>query len=214
MPEYVLRNVDPELWSRFIERAKREGWPTRALIVELLEEYARGDVSPRSPAPKAMPEWSWLREYYNDVAQFPPFATLNVDEQWQALTQSLLASKAAMAHDRLDQVPPEHRADILNWLKATSAIETKHLLTLRAIASFSKGPDLRGERYVFQYEVLGLPPNQEAWIADMNGGWRILRVIDGRQGKWSDGPHKTKEAAVAALAEQVNQPDPTLNQAP
>src|SRR4051812_4411227 len=69
MPEYVLRNLDPVLWSRFTERANREGWPIKALIVELLEAYADGVAAPQKAAPKQLPEWAWLREYYNAAAK-------------------------------------------------------------------------------------------------------------------------------------------------
>ena len=40
MPEYVLRNLDPQLWSRFADRGNREGWPMKALFVALMEAYA------------------------------------------------------------------------------------------------------------------------------------------------------------------------------
>jgi len=46
----------------------------------------------------------------------------------------------------------------------------------------------------------GLPPGEEAWIAEMNLARRILQVKNGR-GKWT-GKHKAVEDALAALAEK------------
>lgn len=209
MPEYTLRNVPPELWSRFTERANREGWPIKALIVNLLEAYANGRVTPQTPAPKQLPQWAWLRQHYKAIARADKFAELDANEQWSALIDHVLNSAAAMSWHSLDQVSPEQRGAILQWLRQTSDIESRHVLTLRAIASIGSGPDLQTNRRVFQYEVLGLPSRQQAWIADYDGGWRILRVVDGRQGQWG-GPHLSKEDALDTLAQQLDQPDDTI----
>jgi hypothetical protein len=48
-------------------------------------------------------------------------------------------------------------------------------LTLRAIAHIGEGADLQNNRRAFQFEVLGLPPEQQAWIADFDGDWRVLQ---------------------------------------
>lgn len=210
MPEYSLRNVPPELWSRFTERATREGWPIKALIVSLLEAYADGRVTPQTPAPKQLPQWAWLRQHYKTIAQADNFAELDANEQWRALIDQVLNSPAAMSWHSLEQLPPEQRAEILRWLHQTSDVESRHVLTLRAIASIGSGADLQTNRRVFQYEVLGLPSRQQAWIADYDGGWRILRVVDGRQGKWG-GPHISKEDALDTLAQQLDQQDYTIN---
>lgn len=212
MPEYTLRNVDPQLWSRFTERANLEGWPIKALIISLLESYATGETTPSKAAPTQLPEWAWLREHYNEVSKSEDFAALVPAEQWRRLIDQILRSDAAMSWRTLEQVPLDRQGDILHWLYLTKGVEIQHLLTLRAIASVGEGPDLRTNRRVFQYEVIGLPRNQQAWIADYSGGWRILRVIDGKQGEWSEGPHKTKEAALNTLAQQLDQPDPTIQE--
>lgn len=45
MPSYILRTIDPELWHQVKERASREGWPLRALIMALLRGYAEGAIA-------------------------------------------------------------------------------------------------------------------------------------------------------------------------
>src|SRR5229473_2121247 len=69
MPEYTLREVDPHVWSLFTERAGREGWPTKALLVKLMDAYGRGDVSVGTPPPKQFPLWAGARTYYRAVAR-------------------------------------------------------------------------------------------------------------------------------------------------
>jgi hypothetical protein len=207
MPEYTLRNVDPQLWSQFTDRANREGWPIRALIVGLLEAYARGEFTPTAPPPRELPEFAWLRAHYRDVAQTPDFGALNTATQWEQLVEHVLDSPAAMHWQQLDEVPPAQRREILRWLRQTSDLPSRQILTLRAIAHIGEGPTLRTKRRAFQYEVLGLPADQQAWIADFDGGWRILRVVDGVQGHWG-GPHLTKEDALDTLARTLGKPDP------
>ena len=41
-PSYLLRAMDPDLWSRVKARAKLDGIPIRAIIERLLELYADG----------------------------------------------------------------------------------------------------------------------------------------------------------------------------
>lgn len=54
MPSYVLRDLPPEVWEQFRARASAEGWPLRALFLELIREYASGAISP-TVAPIPMP---------------------------------------------------------------------------------------------------------------------------------------------------------------
>ena len=52
-----------------------------------------------------------------------------------------------------------------------------------------------------QYEVVGMPPGQEARIGRFTphpDRWRILRIIDGKQGEW-EGSYDTAEQALATL---------------
>ena len=204
MPEYVLRNVDPHLWSRFTERANCDGWPIKALVVSLMDDYANGVVTPTQPPPQELPEFAWLRGHHRIVAEQEGFAQLNPIEQWARLLDHVLKSPAGGSWPVLDAVPAAKLAQILDWFTRTSNIETRHTLTLRAIAHIGEGPDLRRNRRAFHFEVLGLPPGQQAWIADFDGGWRILRVVNGEQGHWSDPPHLTKELALEALAKTVH----------
>jgi hypothetical protein len=44
---------------------------------------------------------------------------------------------------------------------------------------------------------------QQAWIADFDGGWRVLRVINSKQGHWSD-PYLSKEEAMITLGETID----------
>jgi len=203
MPEYTLREVDPQIWSLFTERANREGWRTRALLIKLMDAYGRGDVNIGTPAPKELPHWAWLRAYYRDVARAEYFRDLDADAQWSALVGHVLRTDAAMAYHELDAVPLADRAHILRWLERTSAPKGGQGLTLRAHLHFERkflsDGRVETERAPWQYEVLGLPPNQQAVIASYDGGWRIQRAIHGRPEEWT-GQHKTPEDALDTLA--------------
>jgi hypothetical protein len=199
LAEYTLRDVDPHIWSLFTERADREGWPTRPLLVSLMDAYGRGDISLAATPPRQLPQWAWLRAHYRQMTQVDSFLGLDVNGQWEALIQHVLNSPAAMSHSELDSVPLRTRAEVLRWLRQTSNLSPRQVLTLRAIAHIGEGPDLRTNRRAFQYEVLGLPSGQQAWIADFDGGWRILRAVDGESGNWS-APHLTKDDALDTLA--------------
>jgi len=74
----------------------------------------------------------------------------------------------------------------------------KNTLTLREVGHAGSGLDMSKWDKVFQYEVLGLPPTEQAWIAEMDHVWQILRVKDGVQGHWT-GSYKSAEEALAAL---------------
>jgi hypothetical protein len=203
MPEYTLRGVDPHIWSSFTERANRESWPTKALLVALMDGYGRGDINVRTPAPKQLPQWAWLRAHFREIARVDSFYQLDVNDQWKALIDHVLKSPAALSWRELDAVPLTDRAGILRWLRETSDLRPRDVLTLRAIAHISDGGGLLTNRRAFQYEVLGLPPNQQAWIADFDGGWRILQAIDGQSGHWGD-RHLTKEDALDTLGRTLD----------
>lgn len=40
MPAYILRNIDPELWQRFKDRANGEGRGLRWIVLALIRFYA------------------------------------------------------------------------------------------------------------------------------------------------------------------------------
>jgi hypothetical protein len=75
-------------------------------------------------------------------------------------------------------------------------------LTLRAIAHAGSGSDLRKWDKVFQYAVEGLPKGEEAWIAEMNHRWQILRATNGAQGNWT-GEYMSPEEALSALQQEL-----------
>jgi hypothetical protein len=169
-----------------------------------MEEYALGHVTPPQPPPRELPEFGWLRAHYRAVAQEARFSSLDAEAQWERLTRQILDSDSAMEWQALAEVPAARRSEVLAWLRRTSDVPTAVGLTLRAIAHVGKGPDLYANRRAIQFEVLGMPLSQQAWIADFQGGWRILRVIDGVQGDWSKRPYATKEDALNNLAELVD----------
>lgn len=201
MPQYVLRNLDPQLWSQFTERADREGWRTHALIVSLLGAYARGDVTPPQPPVRELPMFGWLRAHYRDVAREAGFSSLDTESQWGRLTQHVVDSDSGLEYQVLDSVPAERRLEILRWLGQTSDVPMAAGLTLRALMHVGDG----SSRRAFFFEVLGLPPAQQASI-HFDGGWRVLRVINGEQGKWSR-PYLSKEEALNNLAEAIESKD-------
>jgi len=56
---------------------------------------------------------------------------------------------------------------------------------------------------VFQYQVAGLPPGENAFIAEFpHFGWRILRWNEEWHGNWS-GSYPTADAALGALREEL-----------
>jgi hypothetical protein len=48
MPSYILRNIDPTLWTRVKERATGEQLPLRQLLLHLLRAYADGAIHIRA----------------------------------------------------------------------------------------------------------------------------------------------------------------------
>lgn len=51
MPQYILRHVPAELWANVRARATHDGWPLRALLLQLLEDYADHHCQPSVPPP-------------------------------------------------------------------------------------------------------------------------------------------------------------------
>ena len=165
-----------------------------------LDAYGRSEISPTTAPPRQLPQWAWLRAYYREVVKNDAsFLDLDVEAQWEALVQHVVESPAGLEWRELAAVPIRTRAEVLRWLRQTSNLSVRHVLTLRAIAHIGEGPDLQTNRRAFQYEVLGLSSSQQAWIADFGGGWRVLLAIDGESGDWSK-PFPGKEDALDALA--------------
>jgi hypothetical protein len=72
------------------------------------------------------------------------------------------------------------------------------MLTLRAYMWVGEGPRHDGNRRAIAFDVFGLPEGRQAWIANMDYRWQILRADNGVYGGWS-GEHRSKEEALAAL---------------
>ena len=51
MAQYILRDLPGDIWDRMKTRAAREGWPTKALILRLLDDYGANRVSPTGAPP-------------------------------------------------------------------------------------------------------------------------------------------------------------------
>lgn len=51
MAQWILRNRPDALWARVRRRADAEGWPMRALILRLLEDYADQRIAPSGEVP-------------------------------------------------------------------------------------------------------------------------------------------------------------------
>jgi len=202
MPEYVLRNLDPQLWSRFTNRANREGWPTKALFVALMDAYSNDSISIGTPPPKQLPQYAWLRAHYRAAAKEEPFRTLDVNGKWKAIIDAMIDTPAGGHWRELDQVLSDKRVEILDWLEATSSLPSQQGLTLQAIGHISSLTAGGSERSVYDYRVLGLPPYQEARITNWDGGWRILYLAPGVKEEWN-GPHDTPEEALDTLARTI-----------
>lgn len=53
MSSYILRKIDPDLWTRAKARSEATGQPLRAIILALLALYADGKVTVTTTATKA-----------------------------------------------------------------------------------------------------------------------------------------------------------------
>lgn len=53
MPSYILRDLPPDLWDKFRQRAELQQWPLRALILHLFELYATDQIQlKKAPPPR------------------------------------------------------------------------------------------------------------------------------------------------------------------
>lgn len=79
-------------------------------------------------------------------------------------------------------------------------------LTLKETWHLDGGPGSPSKR-VLRYAVQGLPPGEEAEIAEFpqRNEWSILRIRQGVIGKWSDRRYKTPEDALSALTQEIAQ---------
>ena len=58
MPAYILRAIDPALWTAVKARAATDGMPLRAVILKLLGLYGAGQltIAAVTPAPASDPK--------------------------------------------------------------------------------------------------------------------------------------------------------------
>jgi hypothetical protein len=54
MATYMLRDVPPEIWEPLQRRVHSDGWHLRRLILQLIEDYGAGRISP-STKPETTP---------------------------------------------------------------------------------------------------------------------------------------------------------------
>lgn len=78
------------------------------------------------------------------------------------------------------------------------------MLTLREVGRIGNGTDFRNWEKVYQYEVEGLPKGEQAWIAEFDRRWQILRSTNGVTGNWK-GDYPTAEDALKALIEATSE---------
>ena len=202
MPNYVIRDVPPDIWSRFTERAKLENWPLRALFIQMMNDFADGR-HPNSAPPEQMPIYAWVRPYYRTLARRQNrFLDIDTATQWDRLVHYIREQNPHLVGS-LEQIPAERRPQVLTWLRETSEDlkpgPTK--LSLRPIAHIGSGPSLNEGRRVIQYEVVGLQPGEQAFIFDQpHQGWQVLRLIGGQAtgGGWH-GHYATAQDALRYL---------------
>jgi hypothetical protein len=51
MATFALRGINDPLWQRVTARARADGWPLRALLLRLLDDYAAGRITPSGAPP-------------------------------------------------------------------------------------------------------------------------------------------------------------------
>ncbi len=210
MAQYALRDIPLDIWSSFRTRANRDKWPVRALLLQLMSDYGNERLTPTAPPPSQMDEYRWVRPYYSHLAKQSWFAKLNSTEQWTDLRHYVAKSSNRSRSEVLDAMPETARLELMAWLRDTTTVgfRDEKRLTLRAIAHIGDGMDLTQNRRAIQYEVLGLPPGQQAWIAHFPGQmWMLMRAIAGKQDDAWHGHYRTPQAALQALEGMTNSED-------
>jgi hypothetical protein len=74
-------------------------------------------------------------------------------------------------------------------------------LTLHAYMH-THGASLDEDRRAIAFQVKGLPVREEAWIAEFNHRWKILRASAGVQGEWQ-GKYSGPDEAMATLQASI-----------
>jgi hypothetical protein len=76
-------------------------------------------------------------------------------------------------------------------------MKVRNTLTLHAYMH-THGASLNENRRAIAFKVKGLAIGEEAWIAEFNHRWKILRASAGVQGEWQ-GKYRDPAEAMAAL---------------
>ena len=79
MAQYILRNLPTDLWAKLKDRATREGWPLRALLLQLVEDYVAGRVTP-TEAPPPPPPGFRVRCPVCGTINYPRLSAAEVEE--------------------------------------------------------------------------------------------------------------------------------------
>lgn len=59
MANYILRDVPQDVWDRFKARQQADQWHLRRLLLQLMDDYGRGRVSP-STGPEPTPTTGFI----------------------------------------------------------------------------------------------------------------------------------------------------------
>ena|ERR1700730_13162389 len=98
-----------------------------------------------------------------------------------------------------------HRQNCENC-KAEDSGETL-MLKLHEVARSGIGSDLSRWDHIYKYEVQGMPLGEEAFIAEIDHRWQLLRVSQGKKvGDWT-GDYDSPEAALQGLEKSLQSQD-------
>jgi hypothetical protein len=204
MAKFTLHDIPPDLWADFTTKATEEGWPVRPLLTQLMRDYVADRIRPSELAPQQLGQYAWLR---------PAFRTLKQSGLRQSPLDNWTALGAIIDRDQPHRrkafylIDWQQRESILKWLDDTTTQleEGRSRLTLKAIATFDTAD---GTRRTVNYEVLGLPPGEDAIIALRRrlpggpDGWYVSYYTDGEPREFPQ-VYETAHLALRALEDDV-----------
>jgi hypothetical protein len=115
MPTYEIRDIPDPLWKALTERATHDGYPLHVLVLQLLEDYAAGEITPGG-APPPLLAYAFLKEPFRRLLiASPDMIAWPVRERWARLRSSVEQQPASC--QLMDAVPSTNRAAILTWLE-------------------------------------------------------------------------------------------------
>jgi hypothetical protein len=174
--------------EEFVKQLRSEGFDART---DLFNGQIGVIVGPKGLDPKRMPP--------DEVGFFLPL--------WELNYEGIRELVARREFNEIVENRPQgwlfNRPYQQGGTRPTNVGQGPHLLTLHGVMRAGDGSDLTKWTDTVQYEVRGLPPEQQAWIADMHDGWQILRVKNGVQGQWT-GRYDSAEEALAVLQRNID----------